>query len=115
MSIQSREKGENPPIPRCCAPRSQSHDAEPSAPSRRRLDDGTPFYGSLGVLARDEDEDLVQCHLCGRWLRAIGSSHLRRAHGWTLDEYRDAFKLPRGIPTWAHSPSRGQSIQAFSK
>ena len=83
--------------------------------SLRRLSDGTPFYGLVGVLARDEDEDLVQCHLCGRWLRAIGNSHLRRGHGWTLDAYRDAFKLPRGTPTCAKSLSRGQSIRASAQ
>ena len=65
----------------------------------KRLEDGTPYVGQLGELAYDPDEDKVQCHLCGGWYRAIGSSHLRRAHGWTLDAYRDAFRLPMQMPT----------------
>ena len=109
MPIQSLEKSEiTPTRPQISVFRMQ----EPNAISQHRLDDGTPFYGSLGVVARDNEDDLVQCHLCGRWLRAIGGSHLRRTHGWTLNEYRDAFKLPRGIPTCAQSVSRGQSIRA---
>lgn len=66
---------------------------------QKRLEDGTPYVGQLGELAYDPDEDKVQCHLCGGWYRAIGSSHLRRAHGWTLDAYRDAFRLPMQMPT----------------
>ena len=58
-----------------------------------RLPDGTPYYGRLGHMAHDPDEDKVQCHLCGAWLRAVGGSHLSRVHGWTVREYRDAFRL----------------------
>ena len=43
------------------------------------LEDGTPYFGELGELAYDPDEDRVQCHLCGRWYRFVGSSHLRRS------------------------------------
>ena len=46
---------------------------------QKRLEDGTPYVGQLGELAYDPDEDKVQCHLCGGWYRAIGSSHVRRA------------------------------------
>ena len=45
-------------------------------PQLKRLEDGTPYVGRLGELAYDRDEDKVQCHLCGGWFRAIGSSHL---------------------------------------
>jgi hypothetical protein len=40
------------------------------------LEDGTVFYAPLGEILRDGDE-LVCCHLCGRWLRMLGSTHLR--------------------------------------
>jgi hypothetical protein len=63
------------------------------------LEDGTPYFGELGELAYDPDEDRVQCHLCGGWYRFVGSSHLRRSHGWTLAQYRDAFHLPIQLPT----------------
>jgi hypothetical protein len=78
----------------------------------RRLEDGTPFVGRLGVLAYDPDEDKVQCHLCGGWYRAIGSSHLCRAHGWTLAEYWDAFRLPRQLATCSREVSRRLSANA---
>jgi len=61
----------------------------------RVLPDGTGYVGEIGVLAVDEDADRVQCHLCGRWLRSIGGSHLRVRHGWTGEQYREAFGLAR--------------------
>ena len=63
------------------------------------MPDGAIYFGKLGELAYDAAEDKVQCHLCGGWYRAIGGSHLRRTHGWSLAEYRDAFRLPMGLPT----------------
>jgi len=66
---------------------------------QKRLEDGTPYVGELGVLAYDPVEDKVQCHLCGGWYRVIGSSHLRRGHGWTLAAYRDALRLPMQLAT----------------
>jgi hypothetical protein len=39
------------------------------------------------------DGERVQCHLCGRWLKRVGDSHLLAAHGWTTAEYREAFRL----------------------
>jgi hypothetical protein len=49
------------------------------------LEDGTTLYAPRGELPYDAVADLVQCHLCGRWYRALGPQ-LRR-HGWTADEY----------------------------
>ncbi len=57
------------------------------------LADGTVYYGKLGEVAYDPVEDRVQCHLCGQWLRWTGGSHIIRRHGWTIDAYRDAFRL----------------------
>jgi hypothetical protein len=39
------------------------------------------------------DGDRVQCHLCGRWLKMVGGSHLIAAHGITVAEYREMFHL----------------------
>ena len=64
-----------------------------------RLRDGTAYYGQLGVMANDADEDRVQCHLCGDWYRRIGGTHLTMTHGWTTAEYRDAFQLPAKLPS----------------
>jgi hypothetical protein len=70
------------------------------------LKDGTVYYAPLGEILRDGD-DLVCCHLCGRWLRMIGSTHLRVGHGWTLAQYREAFQLLQGVPTCSRDLSIG--------
>ncbi|MHB8658964.1 MAG: zinc-ribbon domain-containing protein [Solirubrobacteraceae bacterium] len=80
-----------------------------------RLPDGTPYFGQLAELAYDRDEDRLQCHLCGEWFRFIGSSHLRRTHGWTLREYREAFHLPVKVATCSHGLSVQYSAYATSQ
>lgn len=70
------------------------------------------YFGELGELAYDPVEDKVQCHLCGGWYGAIGSSHLRRTHGWSLAEYRDAFRLPMGVATCSRQMSRRLQVSA---
>jgi predicted transcriptional regulator len=47
------------------------------------------------------DGDRVQCHLCGRWLKMVGGSHLISAHGITVVEYREMFRLHANDPTVA--------------
>jgi hypothetical protein len=69
------------------------------------LPDGTPLFGNVAEVAYDPDEDRVQCHLCGKWFRRLGGSHLRRTHGWTLAHCRDAFQLPLRKPLCARSLS----------
>jgi rubrerythrin len=63
-----------------------------------RLEDGTPYFGKLGKMAYDSDEDKVQCHLCGRWMKVVGGTHIRW-HGWTLQGYRAAFQLRENVAT----------------
>jgi hypothetical protein len=70
------------------------------------LEDGTVFYAPLGEVLHDGD-DLVCCHLCGRWLRNVGGTHLRVGHGWTLAEYREAFRLLQSTPTCSRDLSAG--------
>lgn len=79
------------------------------------LQDGTPYFGRLGRLARDAMEDRVQCHLCGRWLRAVGGAHLRVAHGWTLAEYRVTFQLSTKTPTVARELSAQQRARLIAR
>jgi hypothetical protein len=71
-----------------------------NAPELGRLPDGTPYFAPLGEIPYDRDEDKVQCHLCGDWFRFVGASHVRW-HGWTLDEYREAFQLLKRTSTAA--------------
>jgi putative zinc ribbon protein/ROS/MUCR transcriptional regulator protein len=63
-----------------------------------RLADRTPYFAPLGEIPYAADEDKVQCHLCGDWFRLVGASHLRW-HGWTLDQYREAFHLLKRTST----------------
>ena len=51
------------------------------------------MYGKLGVL--ETDGERVQCHICGRWYRHLGS-HAWHSHGMTADEYREEYGLNRG-------------------
>jgi hypothetical protein len=67
------------------------------------LVDGTAFYAPVGEMLRD-GEDRVCCHLCGRWMQAVGGTHLRW-HGWTIDDYREAFQLRQQTPTCARNVS----------
>jgi hypothetical protein len=58
------------------------------------LADGTPFYAPIGEVIVDGSR--VTCHLCGRALRSV-AAHLA-AHGWTKEQYCEAFGLERGQP-----------------
>jgi hypothetical protein len=50
-------------------------------------------------MRHDPEEDRVQCHLCGGWFRIVCGAHLRLAHEWTIEEYREAFELFKGAAT----------------
>jgi rubrerythrin len=63
------------------------------------LGDGTWYYAPIGELVHDGD-DRVLCHLCGRWMKIIGGTHVRW-HGWTLERYRDTFQLRQADATCA--------------
>jgi len=41
------------------------------------------------------DGERIQCNICGRWYRSLGS-HVVKAHGWSADDYREEFGLNRG-------------------
>ena len=56
-----------------------------------RLASGEPYYAPMGEMRYDGDR--VQCHLWGRWLKMVGGSHLISAHGITVAEYREMFRL----------------------
>ena len=66
--------------------------ARPVRPVAGALTDGTPYYAPVGEVVVDGSR--VICHLCGRALRSV-VSHLRW-HGWTTEQYREAFGLERG-------------------
>lgn len=70
-----------------------------------------------GEIPYDPDGDRVQCHLCGKWFRFIGGTHLTRTHEWTLSEYREAFQLPSSMATCSRGLSdrrRAQTLQRIA-
>lgn len=66
--------------------------------------DSEQFYAPLGEMRYDGDR--VQCHLCGRWLKIVGGIHIRVAHGITLDQYREMFRLRVNVTTAAPETSK---------
>jgi len=54
-------------------------------------------YGYIGVILVDREDDTIQCHICGRWLKALGT-HLIKAHGTTAVQYKEEFSLPKRFP-----------------
>jgi rubrerythrin len=56
-----------------------------------QLPSGEAYFAPIGEMRSDGER--MQCHLCGRWYKMLGGSHLLSAHGWTTAEYRDAFQL----------------------
>jgi hypothetical protein len=61
------------------------------------------------------DDDRVQCHLCGKWFKWVGGAHLRQGHGWSLDEYREAFQLLRTTTTASPATSTLKRKRMFDQ
>lgn len=53
-------------------------------------------FGYWGALIFDGKTDRVQCHLCGEWLEALNSSHLKLRHGINAAEYKVTVGLNPG-------------------
>ena len=49
-------------------------------------------FGYLGVIQYDDVEDRVQCHVCGKWFKAL-PNHLK-SHNMSSVDYRDIYSLP---------------------
>lgn len=73
------------------------------------LPDGTEYFVPLGRLEFVDDGRRVLCHLCGRPLRLLSTTHLRQ-HGWTPQEYREAFGLNRSTPLCAPAVSERRRV-----
>jgi ROS/MUCR transcriptional regulator protein len=56
-------------------------------PPRFTAADGTPLHAPPGRLVADPDDDVLLCHLCGRWFTSLGR-HVG-AHCLSADEYRE--------------------------
>jgi len=51
-------------------------------------------FGEIGVLA--DDGERVQCHVCGKWYRCLGS-HIVKTHGMSCDDYKVQFGLCKRV------------------
>jgi hypothetical protein len=60
----------------------------------------------------DDGQGRVCCHLCGRWLKIVGGTHLRVGHGWTVAQYREAFQLLQRSATC--SPQLSASYRGYT-
>lgn len=49
-------------------------------------------FGYQGVVMYDDDEDKVQCHICGGWFGNLGQ-HTKRAHDVQVDDYKMEYGL----------------------
>lgn len=58
---------------------------------------GNGYFGYSGVLLRDKEKDLVQCHLCGKWFENL-SQHVVGKHEIKSIQYRKMFGLPLHFP-----------------
>ena len=54
-------------------------------------------HGEIGVLAYDELDDRIQCHVCGGWYQKLESRHLR-LHGLTVPSYKECYGLNADQP-----------------
>ncbi len=49
-------------------------------------------YGYYGVILTDESKEKIQCHICGKMFRMLGS-HVWRKHQIRQKDYKEKFKL----------------------
>lgn len=49
-------------------------------------------FGYYGALSSSRDGNFVQCHICGKLFKDLGS-HVRQKHRMPLSEYREKFQL----------------------
>lgn len=62
------------------------------------LEDGTLYYSPLGRLRSNRSASLVQCHLCGVWVKRLVGRHFLAHPGWAAERYRQVFELEAGLP-----------------
>ncbi len=53
----------------------------------------TSGFGFLGVVMYDDSNDLLQCHICGKWFSML-LRHVGKTHKIEAQDYRDRFSLP---------------------
>lgn len=62
----------------------------------------TTGFGYQGVVLWDSEADLIQCHLCGRWLKTL-ASHVHFNHRVPMDTYKEQAGIGRSTTILAFS------------
>ena len=62
-------------------------------------------HGYQGVLMYDDQEDKIQCHLCGKYFSLLGK-HTHMSHGVLSSEYRTRFGLASTMALCSNRVSR---------
>ena len=70
--------------------------------------------GYAGVMLRDIDDDTLQCHVCGKWIRCVGN-HARIAHGISAKDYKIKYGLPLGLGMVSTATSAAHSRRAVEQ
>ena len=70
-------------------------------------------FGYIGVLLRNKDTDLIQCHLCGRWFNSL-SQHIFSSHKIPVIDYKKKFGLPLSFPLISRSLSSKHHQRAMT-
>lgn len=84
-------------------------DASRPAPEPQRDPDLPP----LGVMRFSDDGTRVQCHECGRWMRAL-NTHMH-THDLDATSYKERFGLPRTASLWPPAVKAKQREAALAR
>lgn len=68
-------------------------------------------FGYQGVVMYDDQDDKLQCHICGKLFSSLGV-HVFRTHKMLSDDYKMEFGLTLRTPLCSVSISRGRSKTA---
>lgn len=70
------------------------------------VEDGHGYYG---IVLYDPSRDMIQCHICGNWYKALWT-HLVK-HQITQADYKETFEIPGAVPLTniAYSEARRES------
>lgn len=85
-------------------------EAHRPAPQEEAQDGDRP---PLGRMRFSEDGERVQCHACGRWLRAL-NTHLG-THDLDADSYRERYGLARTLSLWPPALKAKQRDIAYAR
>ncbi len=73
---------------------------------------GPGEFGYLGVISYNKNKDKIQCHICGKFFRSLGTSAHLKVHNITNDEYKERFGIARTVALVSEG-TREKHLQSF--